>query len=58
MLIVATGVTLAPNDKEQVEPMLATLKAQAEVLGAVECLATDSGYCNEKNINACQAPDH
>ncbi|MEF8734615.1 MAG: IS1182 family transposase [Candidatus Accumulibacter meliphilus] len=55
MLIVATGVTQAPKDKEQVEPMLATLKAQAEVLGAVECLIADSGYCSEKNIKACEA---
>ena len=55
MLIVATGVTQAPNDKQQVEPMLATLKAQAEVLGAVECLIADSGYCSEKNIKACEA---
>jgi hypothetical protein len=38
MLVVATGVTQAPNDKEQVTPMLETLKAQAEVLGAVERL--------------------
>ena len=55
MLVVATGVSQAPNDKEQVEPMLATLKAQAEVLGAVECLIADSGYCSEKNIKACEA---
>ena len=55
MLIVATGVTQAPNDKEQVEPMLATLKAQAGVLGTVECLIADSGYCSEKNIKACEA---
>jgi hypothetical protein len=53
MLVVAVGVTQAPNDKEQVEPMLATLKAQAEVLGAVECLIADAGYCSEKNIKAC-----
>ena len=55
MLIVATGVTQAPNDKEQVEPMLATLKAQAEAIGAVECLIADAGYCSEKNIKACEA---
>jgi transposase len=55
MLIVATGVSQAPNDKEQVEPMLATLKAQAGVLGTVECLIADSGYCSEKNIKACEA---
>jgi len=55
MLIVATGVSQAPNDKEQVEPMLATLKAQVDVLGTVECLIADSGYCSEKNIKACEA---
>ena len=55
MLVVATGVSQAPNDKEQVEPMLATLKAQAGVLGTVECLIADSGYCSEKNIKACEA---
>lgn len=55
MLVVAVGVTQAPNDKEQVEPMLATLKAQAEVLGAVGCLIADTGFCSEKNIQACEA---
>jgi hypothetical protein len=55
MLVVAVGVTQAPNDKEQVEPMLATLKAQAEVLGPVESLIADSGFCSEKNITACEA---
>ena len=54
MLVVATGVTQAPNDKEQVAPMLATLKAQAAVLGSVERLIADSGYSSEKNIKACE----
>ena len=57
MLVVATGVTQAPNDKEQIEPMLATLQGQAEVLGAVECLIADSGFCSQKNIEACEAAD-
>ena len=55
MLVVATGVTQAPNDKEQIEPMLETLKAQAVVLGAVECLIADTGFSSEKNIKACNA---
>ena len=38
MLVVATGLTQAPNDKEQVEPMLATLQAQTGKLGAVQTL--------------------
>jgi transposase len=57
MLVVATGLTQAPNDKEQVEPMLARLQAQAEVLGAIECLIADSGFCSQKNIEACEAAD-
>ncbi|MGB7903401.1 MAG: IS1182 family transposase [Steroidobacteraceae bacterium] len=57
MLVVATGVTQAPNDKEQIEPMLATLQGQAEVLGAPQCLIADSGFCSQKNIEACQAAD-
>jgi hypothetical protein len=49
MLVVATGVSQAPNDKEQVEPMLATLKAQVDVLGTVECLIADSGLQREEH---------
>ena len=55
MLVIATGVTQAPNDKEQVEPMLEILKAQAVTLGAVERLIADTGFSSEKNIDACEA---
>ena len=55
LLVVATGVTQAPNDKEQVAPMLATLKAQTPALGAVERLIADTGFSSEKNIKACEA---
>jgi transposase len=55
MLVVATGVTQATNDKEQVEPMLKTLDALAETLGAVERLMADTGYSSETNIKACEA---
>jgi transposase len=54
MLVVATGMTQSPNDKEQVEPMLATLRAQEQRLGAVKCLIADTGFCSEKNIRACE----
>jgi transposase len=54
MLVVATHVTQAPNDKEQVVPMLALMQAQSEVLGMPDCLLADSGYCSEKNIQACE----
>ena len=55
MLVIATVVTQAPNDKEQVEPMLEALEAQTETLGAVKCLIADTGYSSEKNIKACEA---
>ena len=54
MLVIATGMTQSPNDKEQVEPMLATLRAQEQRLGAVKCLIADTGFCSEKNIRACE----
>ena len=55
MLVVATGLTQAPNDKEQVAPMLETLEAQTEALGVVERLIADTGFSSEKNIKACEA---
>src|ERR1035437_7590214 len=55
MLVVATGVTQAPNDKEQIAPMLETLQAQAKVLGVVERLIADTGFSSEKNIKVCEA---
>jgi len=53
MLVVATRVTQAPNDKEQVVPMLKLVKAQSAVVGMPTCLLADTGYCSEKNIVAC-----
>ena len=54
MLVVATGLTQAPNDKEQVQPMRKTLQAQAQQLGDVQTLIADTGYCSEKNLLACE----
>ena len=54
MLVVATGLTQAPNDKEQVKPMLETLAAQTERLGKVTGLIADTGFCSETNITACE----
>ena len=53
MLVVATGLTQAPNDKQQVVSMIATLLRQAKVLGPVTTLIADTGYCSEKNTEAC-----
>jgi transposase len=53
-MVVAKGMTQAPNDKEQVQPMLATLQAQAPTLGVVECMIADTGFSSEKNLLACE----
>ena len=53
MLVVATGLTQAPNDKQQVAPMIKTLQAQAPLLGNATALIADTGYCSEKNMVAC-----
>ena len=53
MLVVATGLTQAPNDKQQLEPMIKALQAQAPLLGNAETLIANTGYCSEKNMLAC-----
>jgi transposase len=55
MLVIATGVTQAPNDKEQVKPMLEALAAHAQTLGKVDCLLADTGFFSETNLQACAA---
>ena len=52
MLVFATGLTQAPNDKEQVKPMLETLAVQTPRLGKVTGLIADTGFCSETNIAA------
>lgn len=53
MLVVATGLTQAPNDKQQVAPMIKALQAQAPLLGPAAALIADTGYCSEKNVAVC-----
>ena len=53
MLVVATTLTQAPNDKQQVQPMLKVLQEQADKLGDVQTLIADTGYCSENNVKAC-----
>jgi transposase len=53
MLVVAADVVQAPNDKQQIEPMLEQLDTLPGVLGAVETLLADNGYFSEANVKAC-----
>ncbi len=53
MLVVASGLTQAANDKQQLEPMLEVLGALPEDLGAVTQVLADAGYFSEANVTAC-----
>jgi len=53
LLVVAADVVQAPNDKQQLEPMLDRLDALPEELGDVDTLLGDHGYFSEANVNAC-----
>jgi hypothetical protein len=53
LLVVATDVVQAPNDKSQVEPTLEKIAALPEELGEVENLLADTGYFSADNVAAC-----
>lgn len=53
MLVVAQDVVQAPNDKRQIEPMLAKLEQLPEELGSAATLLADNGYYSEANVEAC-----
>lgn len=54
MLIVASFVTQAGNDSQQVQPMLAALKRQQEQLGQPSHFLADTGYFSAANVDACE----
>jgi transposase len=54
LLVVAADVVQAPNDKQQVEPMLGKIGALPEDLGKVENLLADTGYFSADNVAACE----
>ena len=53
LLVVASAVSQAPNDKQQLEPMLDKIEALADELGKAECLLADTGYFSAANVAAC-----
>jgi len=53
MLILASHLTQAGNDKEQVAPMLAALQALPDGWSAPQMLLADTGYFSAKNVEAC-----
>ncbi len=54
LLVVATDVVQAPNDKNQVEPMLEKIGALPDALGEVDHLLADTGYFSAGNVEACE----
>ena len=54
MLVVATDVVQAPNDKQQIEPTLDKLGALPPALGETETLLADAGYFGGPNVEACE----
>ena len=55
LLVVAADVVQAPNDKQQLEPMLRKIAELPAELGKVGELLADNGYFSEGNVNACAA---
>jgi transposase len=55
LLVVATDVVQAPNDKQQLAPMLGKLTALPEALGTPATLLADTGYASAANVAACAA---
>lgn len=53
MLILASEVTQAPNDRQQMAPMVEKLQSLPAGLGQPETLAADTGYYSEHNVNLC-----
>ena len=55
LLVVATNVVQAPNDKQQLEPMLAKINALPKDLGKADVMLGDNGYFSAANVTACVA---
>jgi len=55
LLVIAADVVQAPNDKQQLRPMLDQVSALPETLGKVDVLLADNGYFSEANVEACAA---
>jgi hypothetical protein len=55
LLVVATDVVQASNDKQQLEPMVKKINALPGELGETETLLADNGYFSEANVEACAA---
>jgi hypothetical protein len=54
LLVVASDVAQAANDKQQIEPMLGKLRALPAELGKPTTVLADHGYFSAENVTACR----
>ena len=55
LLVIAVDVVQAPNDKQQLAPMLGKIADLPAALGRIDELLADHGYFSAGNVNACAA---
>jgi transposase len=55
LLVVGAKVVQAPNDKQQLEPMLGVLQNLPDAIGQPDTLLADNGYFSAANVAACEA---
>jgi len=55
LLVSAADVVQAPNDKQQLEPMLGRIAALPDALGKASELLADTGYFSAATVTACTA---
>lgn len=53
MLVVATTLTQAANDKQQMAPMVEVLAELPAEIGTVDTVLADNGYFSEANVRTC-----
>ena len=53
LLVVAVDVSQAPNDKQQLAPMLDRIAGLPDDFGRPDTLLADAGYFSEANVEAC-----
>src|SRR5271156_5825778 len=54
LLVIVANVVQAPNDRQQIEPMLNGIDTLPDELGKVDTLLADTGYFSAANVAACE----
>src|SRR6202035_4654623 len=55
LLVLAANVVQAPNDKQQIAPMLNDIDTLPDEHGNADTLLADTGYFSAANVAACDA---